>query len=40
MFTNRYICTKCKTITEITSNANDFSTTVTGYCGHEMKEAN
>ena len=39
MFTNRYICAKCKTITEIHSNANDFAKTVTGYCGHEIKEA-
>lgn len=40
MFTTRYICTKCQTITQVISDTNDFSTTMTGYCGHDMQEAN
>jgi hypothetical protein len=39
MFTFRYQCAKCKTTLQITSVKNDFLSTITGYCGHEMKEA-
>ena len=38
-FTSSYQCEQCKTLLTVTQTDDDFSKTIIGYCGHEMKAA-